>query len=324
VTNAVKNEKYMWMYTMRGLAILMVIFHHSAAAVTRFGGGAPDLLITIDNAISPFRMPALMFISGMLLLRSMNKPPATYFKGKLAGIAWPYLVWSVIVLVILGDLTWNNMLGVVFVPPTGYWYLWFLLAFYLIAFVTQRVPRPVLIVIALGLAAVAPGFIRADRFCFLFAFFIAGDWAMRTRTQWMPHVRNPWVLVLAGVLTIGTSWLAATGYPVRYDVISTPGVVGAIVLAVALLPGADGFAITKPIQYIGKNSLIFYVVHWPAIALLATILVPATGISGYALFVVSLAVALIASTLLTLSSNRWRVVDVLFRWPLRSSNRAKV
>lgn len=306
--------RYPWMYALRGIAILLVVSHHSLQALIQYAGSAPALLIQLDEFIGPFRMPALMFLSGMLLGRSLNKLPGRYFWGKLAMIGWPYLLWSLVVLLIADAVTPLSLVKLLYAPTTVYWFLWFLLAFYAIAYVTRRVPPPVLIAVSLVLAVLAPHVIRAPRFFLLFAFFIGGHWAMTRRDAWESRIRRPWVVALCLVLATGTGLMAAAGYPIRYSIFSIPGVLAAICVAVVALPSTDRWRVMAPIRYVGENSLIYYVLHWPTILLLVQLLVAVEVVDAVAygaLFVGSL---LVATVFVTVSS-RVPYVRALFRWP---------
>lgn len=293
----------------------MVISDHAVQALLEIGTEVPTALLVIDDALSPFRMPTLMFISGMLLGRSLDKPTRAYFNGKLSRVAWPYVLWSIVALTVVGGLSVGNLAKIVVAPPTVYWYLWFLLAYYVIAFFTQRVPRWILIVTAVALAAMVPGILRADRFCFLFAFFIAGDWAAPKQPLLGRHFRTPWVVAVCVALATATGWLATTSLTVRYSVASIPGVLAVICVALAYLPATDRWATFGPFRLVGKNSLIYYVVHWPAITLIAELVIAPSGIGGGGAYAVLLAVGLVAPTVFMLANRRWAVVDSLFRWP---------
>ncbi|MGB4779127.1 acyltransferase family protein [Microbacterium sp.] len=311
------TSRYPWIFALRGIAILLVISHHCVQALIKFAGTAPPMLLTLDDLVGPFRMPMLMFVSGMLLQRSIAKPPGRYFGGKAAGIAWPYLLWSVILLALAGGIDAVDLVGLLLAPPTVYWYLWFLLAFYVLAYVVRRVPRGVLIVIALALAVVAPGTLRADRFCFLFAFFIAGDWATRNRAAWERWIRSPWVVVVSACLVVGTALLATTDLiGVRYSVVSVPGVVGMILVALRVLPPTDRVRAFGPLRFAGEHSLVYYVTNWPTVLVVGPLLVPRSG-NGFLGYVALFTAVAVIATVLSIASMRSPLMRALFRWPSR-------
>lgn len=87
-------ERMSWIDVLRGLAVLAVVLHHAALQVTHGRDTNLGWISTLDDAVTPFRMPILMFLSGLLLPLSLAKPWVVYLRGKLRKIAWPYLLWS--------------------------------------------------------------------------------------------------------------------------------------------------------------------------------------------------------------------------------------
>ena len=69
-----------WMDFARGLCILLVILMHATGTVEAAGLEPPAGLTLFNQALEPFRMPLLMFLSGMLLSKSLDKPPAIRMK----------------------------------------------------------------------------------------------------------------------------------------------------------------------------------------------------------------------------------------------------
>ena len=82
------GERLRWMDQARGVAILLVVMHHSMTWVADFGLTVPPALIAFDDIVSPFRMPLLMFLSGILVPRALSKPTRAY-ATELRAIGWP-------------------------------------------------------------------------------------------------------------------------------------------------------------------------------------------------------------------------------------------
>lgn len=83
---------------LRGIAVLLVIAWHAFSIPTFFGVAMPSAVQILNDALSTYRIPALLVLSGLLLGRSLAKPLPTYYLGKVRHIAWPFLVWSLIYL----------------------------------------------------------------------------------------------------------------------------------------------------------------------------------------------------------------------------------
>lgn len=139
---AVTGGRKGWMDLVRGWAIVLVVCHHSLYLTTMFLGSSPEPLRWLDRFWEPFRMPILVFLSGMLLSKSLKKPPLPFIAGKARALAWPYWLWSLIFLGMSSGITPNSLLQVLLAPPTYLWYLWYLFAFYLAALALTRLRLP--------------------------------------------------------------------------------------------------------------------------------------------------------------------------------------
>ena len=258
---------------LRGGAVLLVIAHHLRLVQEIWDGAAPHTMAILSEGTMPFRMPALLFASGLLLERSLRKPAARYLSGKARSMLWPWLLWSALMLPILG---WENA------REPLWWingmYTWFLLAlflYYLIGLLARRI-HPGWLALAsvagwtamplLGLAQDVAG-LRPDKFLYYAAFFFAGAAAHRVLA-----VRTvPWALILPS-LVIAAGWAAYAVYldadpdvPVLSQVVVLIGVLGAIGVAQHL----PRIGIVRGIEWLGRNSIVPYLVHLPVIELLA-------------------------------------------------------
>ena len=54
---------------LRGLAVLLVAIFHIQYPLMERVHGTPDIILRIGEALQPFRMPLLFFLSGLLLPR---------------------------------------------------------------------------------------------------------------------------------------------------------------------------------------------------------------------------------------------------------------
>jgi uncharacterized membrane protein YcfT len=75
-----------WMDFLLGLCILHVILKRATAMVESAGIEPPAGVVIFNDALESFRMTALMFLSGMLLSKSLDRPPPAYVRGKLFQI----------------------------------------------------------------------------------------------------------------------------------------------------------------------------------------------------------------------------------------------
>ena len=80
--NKPSAARMQWMDLLRGLAVLLVVVLHAAS----HGGAEVEGWTLVNRHLTPFRMPLLMFLSGMLLHRSLAKPLPVYLWGKVAAL----------------------------------------------------------------------------------------------------------------------------------------------------------------------------------------------------------------------------------------------
>jgi fucose 4-O-acetylase-like acetyltransferase len=313
------GARFAWMDQARGVAIILVIVHHSMTWTGLFGLEVPVALVAFDDIVSPFRMPLLMFLSGMLVTGSLAKAPGVYFAGKARAIAWPYLLWSVIFLSWTGTLAIVLVPNILLFPPTYLWYLWFLFAYYVAAWVIARLRIPLLPVAVLSLAAsaFAPEDYRISRFFFLFTFFAFGWWWSSSGivTRGSPRTRAMAIAtgLAAGVVVAG---ITVAGHPTRYEAGYAWGVLALIAALALMLPQVRSGRRSAALEFVGRNSIVYYVTHYTLIWALDVLLVDTWGWSEpWVVWAAGVVVAVICASALCLLRQRWAPIGWLFVWP---------
>ncbi|MDN3495796.1 acyltransferase [Planococcus sp. APC 4015] len=301
-----------WMDVLRGAAIGLVILAHSAYILDRFElGDTPGWLISINELFAPFRMPTLMVLSGMLVTAGLRKPLGTYFAGKLRRIGWPYLVWLVLWCVLFP--AYGNLFTVDTWTTAYVWFLLYLLAYYSIAPITRWVPTWLLIVIPWAVASLPLGQFQR-RFFFLMGFFFLGKLITDHIDVFDRILRSRWVwaaVAFAAVYGAASSILDPRQYLGYLAPFSAVGIIGAVKLAQLV----DDKAWTRPLQFVGRNSLVFYVTHFPVITAVSWVGFAAGSpplITFAAGFVLAIAVGAGATWL-----NENSVARILFTFPSR-------
>lgn len=286
-----------WIDTARGMTMLMVVLLHAdvvAQAMQR-----PVLAVTLlDHAFFPLRMPMFFLVSGLLAAGLLRRAPAgEVLRRRVLHYAWLYLAWSLIYAAVhawalahLGPpgmqayyntvegpaaallVTWNNT-----------WFLYVLMLFFATALLLRRLPPAAQMAIALLLAL--PGILDwgerllglpvVDRF-YHFPYFLAGILA----SAWLREA-VPRRLARPGVaLGFAAAWLAlaAAAHVARIlrdpaggggDHVAIPALVVAG-LSLLAVPAGLGAAcllaeqlprLAAPLQYVGRNTLVVYVLH---------------------------------------------------------------
>ncbi|MGB3829252.1 MAG: acyltransferase family protein [Ornithinimicrobium sp.] len=321
------ERRLVWMDAARGAAILLVLLDHATAMLVINGVPIPVELAILADAMSPYRMPLLMYLSGLLLQRSLVKPWQQFAAGKLRNIGWPYVVWSVITLAATTGVSTQALIQIPFVSPTFLWFLWFILAYYVIGWVCNRLGLDPLLVAVLALAAsvVLPDFARLSRFSFLLFFFMLGHAAITRSVRFDIPDRTRRLLLLGCLVSVVVcSALAVAGHGVRY---SAAYVVGPLALVVLVQTLSGHYRRTRALgafEYVGRNSLIFYVVHYAVEWLVVETALYLGFSSGRGIFVAAFTIALVAGVATSHSRHRWPPVDWLFAFPTRTPTAGSV
>lgn len=136
---------------MRAIAILLVVILH---AWTMLGLDQPEwgLLSSAYRAIVDAGVPLFVAISGALLLAESPAPIGEFFSKRFSRVLVPFLIWATILYIIgvvmqqYPDIhTWQDAI-ICYVPylvsnkiNTLHWFVWMILALYLITPLLQRI-----------------------------------------------------------------------------------------------------------------------------------------------------------------------------------------
>lgn len=296
----------------RGICILLVVLVHTSVPLEDWAKVTFPAEITIFNRFfEPFRMPLLMFLSGMLLEKSLRKAPTEYFTGKLKLIFWPFLVWSLAIYAAEDRLTIEYIIKTPISAPSLLWYLWFLVAYYFLAFFITRSNVRIIFVIIVSLIAssILPAYIRMDRFAALFVFFMAGHLATTRR---LPGRIAPWLGVLGLALAVAGGVISAAGTKIKYDPLFVWVPLGLVAFILWLAPKYRTNLFTAPLEWVGRNSIVFYVSHFPIILFTVRAFVPQQSGGGGLLYVALFIWAIAMGAALQIARGRFDLVEALF------------
>ncbi len=263
-----------WMDMLRGIAVLLVVILHGADIPYLNGNGVEEWA-GVNRYLEPFRMPLLMFLSGMLLPRSLSKPTTLYLWGKFAAVVWPLLVW----IALFGGFIYRGGIDHPAFWRSGGDYLWFLTALticYLIGLSLKPLVRYKWWLIA-GAAALFIAMLLTRQFAeinltiinrtlYNGAFFFLGAAFVRLVPAW---IRTPAVVVL--VLGVAAAVIAHLGVDDRTlrtgTLYAVPGSVIGIAVAIWLASRTPDGPVLRFLAWVGRSSIVVYIVHFPAAVL---------------------------------------------------------
>ncbi|OKB68596.1 hypothetical protein BHU62_00710 [Serratia marcescens] len=269
------NNRLLWMDTLRGLSILLVVMLHNAYSLA---GGASHIGTVsdfINTNVIPMRMEIMFFLSGIFVNHSLQKGKKAYLTGKLKNILYPFLIWVAIygaLRIIFSGMVNNpaSPLSVIYTQLTGggdiTWFLWTLMAFFLLVIPLRKVN--VIVVLALCIAAYYllplreedlysgynPYHLRYAAYYFLF--FYLGDFMSRKNFNIIGSLENRLIVFLAF-----SAWgiLMLTVYFKHHDNIL---MIPLTLLSIVALIYMTKYINNRAINFIGQNSIVFYLTHY--------------------------------------------------------------
>lgn len=305
------------------MAILLVILHHAEGQIRGNVGNYPQALMVFNDFAAPFRMPLLMMLSGFLLARSLEKSPSRYLAGKMRGIAWPYLLWSLVLVALLiltgnvqgGSTPAGAVASIFYNPPTYLWYLAYLLVFYVAALLLRPLGsnRGWGIPLTLVAASIVPDG-NWSRMLFLLAFFLLGDTLSSAWESTAEILRTTPVLIIGGALTATAAIASTSGITVNYQPLWALNITAAFVV---LVPAATWIMKFRPSEFvarIGEASIVFYCTHFVFLMITFNILERA-GATNSSLLALVLIAGSVGVGWLLMELRRFRLFDALFVMP---------
>ena len=140
-----ENRK-IWVDYAKAVGIILVVYGHVARGV--FNAGIPfsePVFRIVDSVVYTFHMPLFFFLSGLFLIRSLEKRGSHgLLENKVSTIVYPFILWSLIqgfTEVFLSDYTngqvaYSNVFSMLWAPRAHFWFLY---ALFLITVVSTTV-----------------------------------------------------------------------------------------------------------------------------------------------------------------------------------------
>ncbi len=282
--NSTQNKDIAWVNSLKGICILLVVLYHVIAPgyadtigqlISGFLPG--KLWLAFNDTLSPLRMPAFFFVSGLLATNGViNRPWKQVFTSRVTNLFYLYFLWGIIQWLMIRGVS-NEIMGeqlstntnaawadtplksieLMLLAMSSSWYLYALGLFFIFAklFQTQRVAM-MAIALVLNYAAVTkliPGW-GPESVAQYLIFFLLGTFYSGTMLRWSEWHRSnllPWAALL--VLSFLHIQLGMTRSLFLCAL--------AILLSVAACRMLNRYFTLSWLNWLGRNTLQIYVLH---------------------------------------------------------------
>ncbi len=268
-----QTARMRWMDMLRGLAISLVVVHHCVVYMYEKYPETFAFLKDISELVAPIRMPVLFFLSGMLLAGSISKGLGRYAWGKLRNLIYPFVIWTLILYLLyqarealLGLPSEIDLFSALVYDPWHHlWFLHYLAIYYAVGFFLFKSGLLVTTIFSVTLYLVGYSY-DYGYFTALFMFFMAGAFANRTSAcaQWIAahRIQLTWMglaVISVCLLAVVLGLAPIAKHNLTYCIITA----AAIPMMINLAIHAQRWPVAPTLAYLGRNSLVLYMVHVP-------------------------------------------------------------
>lgn len=308
-----------WIDVLRGTSVLMVILLHAHGFAFNAYGATADttnLLVKcvdlLNLAAAPFRMELMFLLSGLFVATGLKKGRSQYLTGKISNVLHPFLLWSVVIfalrqvgsVIAKGEaIDWSPLMQI----PTGSsaltWFLYYLFVFYLLTPLLRRA-NPVVVGAACMLLSVAipEDFFNYHELAYYFFYFYLGDYLARRKVA-LTGQASPAVLLGSTAALVVTGFLGITSDLSKTWAGYLPLVLASLPVIFHVAAMASRHRFSQPLAYVGRNSIVFYLIHFPIYVGLGYVLHKLTD-NGMLVFAVLLGVGVGVPVVLSVARTR--------------------
>jgi len=282
--NTTQKQDVAWINSLKGVCILLVVLYHVvlpgyAETLSQLAAGflPGKLWLAFNNTLSPLRMPAFFFVSGLLATNGIiHRPWKQVFTSRVTNLFYLYFLWGVIQWLMIRGVS-NEVMGeqlsrninaawaatplesvkLMLLAMSSSWYLYALGLFFVFAklFRHQRFAM-MTIAILLNYAAVTkiiPGW-GPESVAQYLIFFLMGTFYSGTMLRWSEWRRSnllPWAALAALALIHAKLGLSHSLFLCAI----------AILVSVAACRVLNRWFTLGWLNWLGRNTLQIYVLH---------------------------------------------------------------
>jgi uncharacterized membrane protein YcfT len=275
------TRNFVWVDIAKAICACLVVVMHAEAQIAVVGWADSEKIMAMWHVINaffqPIRMPTFFTISGLLASGSLSRPRADSFRKGFAQPLYLYLVWAMIFAVLTPRYPYfdNNAtisiaerIEKVVLLGSPAWYLYALALYYLAAKVMTGLPTtPLLIACALlsawGAVLVPDQEVYASKLCHCLFFFIAGVRLKDQLINFCEAATSRKCLLLLSIYVV----VAALAKGVDMHLLPLDIAAVAFGLLAFSLLGQHLGPLTATVQWVGRHSLLVYVLQFPLMLL---------------------------------------------------------
>lgn len=155
----IQRPRIEWMDLVKGSSVLLVVLFHAEIHMYKVqsDGVAANIWHTVMNVTEPLRMPIFFLVSGMLAASALSRPWGKS-RRRTYGMTYLYVLWSAIFFTVVAFYVKETPIEALIdfprrliVGSSGYWYLYALLLYFIIAKAARRWPLWIIFGIAVAL-----------------------------------------------------------------------------------------------------------------------------------------------------------------------------
>lgn len=246
---------------LRGAAVLLIVVYHSTTVPQLYElVDLPAPVRHFNELLSPYRIPLLLVLSGLLLRRSLAKGSSRFIGGKISHILWPYVLWCLLILLVTAD--WQQVGSVWFwLGGNMLWYLPVLLFCYAAALANVvRAPwwlAPPAMLAVLWIAD--PSTNVYIRFLWFGAFFFAGAALYRWKGRMV--ILPDWAVLLLAAASAAVPALSLAEGKAEHGPWAFIGSLTGAVVLIWLGARVPRGRFSEVLEWYGRNSIVVYVGH---------------------------------------------------------------